>query len=191
MGITINNFFENIYNVIFSPKEFFSSENIIKSTRLAAGTIIFISAYMTIVTSIFSGDLSFSLFLTVPWGILITMLMWFLTGLFFEYCAKIFDRGGQLKEILFYTAFAGIPYIFFAPLELVKTLGQTGYFFASTIEFLLYLWIIILYVLALRAVYKITLARAFMLIFLPFVAEIFAIYWIMSFNNKIWYIFSM
>ena len=157
MGITINNFFENIYNVIFSPKEFFSSENIIKSTRLAAGTIIFISAYMTIVTSIFSGDLSFSLFLTVPWGILITMLMWFLTGLFFEYCAKIFDRGGQLKEILFYTAFAGIPYIFFAPLELVKTLGQTGYFFASTIEFLLYLWIIILYVLALRAVYKITL----------------------------------
>ncbi len=191
MGITINNFFENIYNVIFSPKEFFSSENIIKSTRLAAGTIIFISAYMTIVTSIFSGDLSFSLFLTVPFGILITMLMWFLTGLFFEYCAKIFDRGGQLKEILFYTAFAGIPYIFFAPLELVKTLGQTGYFFASTIEFLLYLWIIILYVLALRAVYKITLARAFMLIFLPFVAEIFAIYWIMSFNNKIWYIFSM
>lgn len=191
MGITINNFFENIYNVIFSPKEFFSSENIIKSTRLAAGTIIFISAYMTIVTSIFSGDLSFSLFLTVPFGILITMLMWFLTGLFFEYCAKIFDRGGQLKKILFYTAFAGIPYIFFAPLELVKTLGQTGYFFASTIEFLLYLWIIILYVLALRAVYKITLARAFMLIFLPFVAEIFAIYWIMSFNNKIWYIFSM
>ncbi len=191
MGITINDFFENIYNVIFSPKEFFNSENIITSTRLAAGTIIFLSTFMTLITSVFTGEISYSLLFTVPFSVLITISMWFLTGLFFEYTAKIFDRGGKLKEILFFTAFAGIPYIFFAPLELVKTIGQIGYFFGASIEFLLYLWIIILYVLALRAVYKITLARSFMLIILPFIAEIFAIYWIMSFNNKVWYIFSV
>ncbi len=191
MGITINDFFENIYNVIFSPKEFFNSENIITSTRLAAGTIIFLSAFMTLITSVFTGEISYSLLFTVPFSVLITLSMWFLTGLFFEYTAKIFDRGGKLKEILFFTAFAGIPFIFFAPLELVKKIGQIGYFFGASIEFLLYLWIIILYVLALRAVYKITLARSFMLIILPFIAEIFAIYWIMSFNNKVWYIFSV
>ena len=191
MGITVNNFFENIYNVIFSPKEFFSSENITVSTRLAVCTVVFISVFTSIITTVFSGEISFILFFTIPFAALITLLMWFLTGLFFEYTAKIFDKGGNLKQILFYTAFAGIPYIFFAPLELVKTIGQIGYFFAVSIEFLLYLWIIILYVFALRAVYKITLARSFMLMFLPFIAQIFAIYWIMSFNNKIWYIFSM
>ena len=43
MGITVNDFFENIYSVIFSPKAFFEREDITISIRLALVTVIFIS----------------------------------------------------------------------------------------------------------------------------------------------------
>ncbi|MCD7878537.1 MAG: YIP1 family protein, partial [Candidatus Gastranaerophilales bacterium] len=141
---------------------------------------------------IFDGSiLKISFIISLIFQIIGTLIIWFLTSLFFEYIAKIFDKGGKLDKILFYTAFVPIPYIFFAPLNLIKNIGGLGYILASNIEFILYLWIIFLYALALRAVYKITLSRSFMLIFLPFIASFFALYWLICFFSKIWYIFSI
>ena len=117
--------------------------------------------------------------------------MWFLTALFFEYIAKIFGNENKFQKMLYYSAFAPIPYIFFAPLNLVKEIGGIGYVIASDIEFLLYFWIIILYVYALSAAYKISFARSFMLIFLPFLSLIFGFYWIICFFIKMRYIFSV
>lgn len=192
MGITVNDFFENIYSVIFSPKAFFEREDITISIRLALVTVIFIALINKITLGIFDGSiLNLMFILSLLGSIISTVLLWFLTALFFEYIARIFDRGKKLEKILFLTAFVPIPYIFFAPLNLVKQIGEIGYIFATIIEFVLYFWIIFLYALALRAAYNITISRAFMLIFLPFVASIFAINWMVCFVSKLWYIFSI
>ena len=192
MGITTDNFFENIYSVIFSPKAFFEREDLTVSVRLALATLILIAVISKIASGIFDGSIYNIMFIfSIIWSIISTIFLWFITALFFEYVAKIFDKGGNLQRILFYTAFAPIPYIFFAPLNLLKNFTSFGYLLAANIEFLLYLWIIFLYVLAIRAVYKISLSRSFMLIFLPFIASFFAIYWIICFCTKLWYIFSI
>ncbi len=192
MGITVNDFFENIYSVIFSPKAFFEREDITISIRLALVTVIFISLINKITLGIFDGSILNAMFiLSLLGSIISTVFLWFITALFFEYIARIFDRGKKLEKILFLTAFVPIPYIFFAPLNLVKQIGEIGYIFATIIEFILYFWIIFLYALALRAAYNITISRAFMLIFLPFVASIFAINWMVCFVSKLWYIFSI
>ena len=192
MGITVNDFFENIYSVIFSPKAFFEREDITISIRLALVTVIFISLINKITLGIFDGSILNAMFiLSLLGSIISTVFLWFITALFFEYIARIFDRGKKLEKILFLTAFVPIPYIFFAPLNLVKQIGEIGYIFATIIEFVLYFWIIFLYALALRAAYNITISRAFMLIFLPFVASIFAINWMVCFVSKLWYIFSI
>ncbi len=192
MGITVNDFFENIYSVIFSPKAFFEREDITISIRLALVTVIFIALINKITLGIFDGSiLNLMFILSLLGSIISTVLLWFLTALFFEYIARIFDRGKKLEKILFLTAFVPIPYIFFAPLNLVKQIGEIGYIFSTIIEFVLYFWIIFLYALALRAAYNITISRAFMLIFLPFVASIFAINWMVCFVSKLWYIFSI
>ena len=192
MGITVNDFFENIYSVIFSPKAFFEREDITISIRLALVTVIFISLINKITLGIFDGSILNAMFiLSLLGSIISTVFLWFLTALFFEYIARVFDRGKKLEKILFLTAFVPIPYIFFAPLNLVKQIGEIGYIFATIIEFVLYFWIIFLYALALRAAYNITISRAFMLIFLPFVASIFAINWMVCFVSKLWYIFSI
>lgn len=192
MGITVNDFFENIYSVIFSPKAFFEREDITVSIRLAVVTVVFIALINKLTLGIFDGSiLSLMFIFSLFYSIISTVFIWFLTALFFEYIARIFDRGKKLEKILFLTAFVPVPYIFFAPLNLIKQIGEIGYIFATIIECVLYFWIIFLYALALRAVYNITISRAFMLIFLPFVASFFAINWMVCFVSKLWYIFSI
>ena len=192
MGITLDKYFENIYSVIFSPKAFFEREDLTISTRLAVTTVTLVAAISKISISIFDGSITNPLFnLTLIYSVVSAIFLWFVTALFFEYTAKIFEKDGSLKKILFYTSFAPVPYIFFAPLNLLKSVGTFGYLFGAYAEFFLYLWIIFLYVLAIKSVYKITLARSFMLIFLPFIAGFFAINWMIGFFSKIWYIFSI
>ena len=192
MGITANDFFENIYSVIFSPKAFFEKESINTSIRLSIGTIIFISIINKLAIGIFDKSILYWTFIPgFIWYIVSVVILWFLTALFFEYIAKIFDRSGNINKLLFLTAFAPIPYIFFAPLNLLKSSGEFGYVVASIAELFLYIWIIYLYVLALKSTYKISIARAYMMIFIPFISIFFAIYWTVCFCQKMWYIFSM
>lgn len=192
MGITTDKYFENLYSVIFSPKAFLEREDLTISIRLAVTTVILITVLSKIATSIFDGSIANMWFvLSLIWSIICAIFLWFITGLFFEYTAKIFEKDGNLSKLLFYTSFAPVPYIFFAPLNLLKSVGTFGYFLGAYCEFFLYLWIIFLYVLALKSVYKITLARSFMLIFLPFLATFFAFNWMVGFFTKIWYIFSI
>ena len=192
MGITTDKYFENLYSVIFSPKAFFEREDLTISIRLAVTTVILITVLSKIATSIFDGSITNMWFVpSLIWSIICAIILWFITGLFFEYTAKIFEKDGNLSKLLFYTSFAPVPYIFFAPLNLLKSVGTFGYFLGAYCEFFLYLWIIFLYVLALKTVYKITLARSFMLIFLPFLATFFAFNWMVGFFTKIWYIFSI
>lgn len=192
MGITTNNFFENIYSVIMSPKSFFEREDLKISVRLALATIIFVSIIKKITEGILYGDIAnFGFIFSIIGAIIGTTIIWFFTSLFFEYIAKIFNQGGKIEKLLFLTAFAPIPYIFFAPLNLIKNVGNIGYILGTILELFLYFWIITLYAYALRATYNITLSRSFMLILLPFFASFFAIHWIICFVQKIWYIFSI
>lgn len=192
MGITVNNFFENIYSVIFSPKAFFESKDIKISLRLAIATIISIVIFSKITSAVFDGSLmTFSFVTALIFNVVFSVIVWFLTSLFFEYTAKIFSYDGNLNKILFYTAFAPVPYIFFAPLNLIKQASVIGYIVGAFVEFVLYIWIITLYAYSIKVSYNISLARAFMLIFLPFVSAFFVIYWGICFFVKMGYIFSV
>ncbi len=192
MGITTDEFFENIYSSIFSPKAFYARKDLKFSVRLALGTVIMIAFISKFAASIFDGSITSKFFILFLIGHIIwTIILWFLTALFFEYTAKIFDKGDKLTEILFYTAFAPVPYIFYAPINIIKNMGDLGYILSVYLELIIYLWVIILYAYSLRAAYNITLSRAFMLIFLPIIASFFAFNWTMGFISKIWYIFTI
>ena len=192
MGITTDNFFEKIYSVIFSPKAFFEKENENISLRVAAGTVVIVTLLYQFALGIFDGSiLNVTFIFTLTMNVLSALVMWFFTALFFEYIAKIFGNENKFQKMLYYSAFASVPYIFFAPLNLFKKMGEFGYVLASDIQFLLYLWIIILYVFAVRAAYNISLSRAVMLIILPFISVVFAIYWLVCFLSKMGYIFSV
>lgn len=192
MGITINDFFENIYSVIFSPKAFFERKDMTVSVRLAIGTVIFIASFYKIASGILDKSvLDFWFILKLIWFNITTLFWWFIAALYFEYIAKIFDRDGNIKKLLFLTSFAPVPYIFFVPLNLLKNSCSLGFAIATLTEFALYIWIIYLYTIALKSVYNITNARAFMLLFIPFISALFALYQMVCFLQKMWFIFSV
>ncbi len=192
MGITLDKYFENIYSVIFSPKAFFNREDMTISIRLAIATVTLITIISQVTMGVFDGSITNKFFaIKLISCIFVAIFIWFITAIFFEYTAKIFGKDGQLTKLLFLTSFAPIPYIFFAPLNIIKSVNIAGYFFGAYCEFFLYLWIIFLYVLCLNATYKISIARSFMLMFLPFIASFFALYWIICFFKNICYIFSI
>ncbi len=192
MGITTEDFFQNVYNVMFSPKNFFESENTNSSIRLAVCVIAAMTAINKFAFAVAGNSVNGWTFLfSLIWGVIFSVLMWFIIALFFEYMAKIFDRGGHLAKLLYLSAFATIPTLFFAPLNLLKQMGELGYVLSVILGCLLYFWIVILYAYAVKNTYQITLARAFMLIFLPLISSILAIYQIVGFYHKMWYIFSI
>ena len=130
MGITVNDFFENIYSVIFSPKAFFEREDVTVSIRLAVVTVVFIALINKLTLGIFDGSiLSLMFIFSLFYSIISTVFIWFLTALFFEYIARIFDRGKKLEKILFLTAFVPVPYIFFAPLNLIKQISDNKVYY--------------------------------------------------------------
>lgn len=192
MGITTDEFFENIYSVIFSPKAFFEKKETKISVRAALGNILFVAVISKLAMNIFNGSvLSVKFPVSFLWTLFSVVILWFLTALFFEYIAKIYSRNAGMDKVLFYTSFAPVPYIFFAPLNLFKHAGTLGYVFGTLAELLLYFWIITLYAYSLKAVYGISLSRAFMVILLPFVSAFFVIYWLVCFFSGIGYIFSI
>ncbi len=192
MGITLDKYFENIHSVIFSPKAFFEREDETISVRLGITTIVLITVISKVTVSIFDSTITDHFFiLSLLWSVVCAIFLWFITALFFEYIAKIFDKDGNLTKTLYYTSFAPIPYIFFAPLSLIKDVGTLGYFLGTYSQFFLAIWIIFLYALAISSSYKISIARSFMLIFLPFIGSFFASAWTIGFFSKLWYIFSL
>lgn len=192
MGITAENFFENIYQVIFTPKAFFENKEKTISIRLALCTIIFITIFTKVAKAILERNLTEWYFIFSLIGSIIgAILIWFLSALFFEYIAKIFERDGKINELLSFFAYAQVPFIFFAPLNILKNLGDFGYILSTNLEVILYFWIIVLYAFSLKSVYNFTYSRSFMLIFLPFLSGAFSLYWLICFLNKIWYIFSI
>lgn len=202
MGITLDNFFQNIYDVIFSPKAFFENENMTVSTRLAAGLVTVYALLNASMEAAFDSSFSawFSLFgslsgvffsLFIVLSIVSALTVWILTALFFEYTAKIFNQNGCMRKLLYLTAFASIPSVFLAPVNLLKQAGAAGYCISAVLTAFIFIWIVILYTLAVKSAYKITAARAFMFIFLPAAALIPALYQTAVFYSKVCYILAV
>ena len=80
MGITADNFFENIYSVIFSPKEFFENKEIKISLRLALFNVLFIALFSKISSGILYGNIFNMKFLFgVISSLFFSVVFWFLT----------------------------------------------------------------------------------------------------------------
>ena len=192
MGITTEEFFQNIYNVMFSPKDFFENENLAISTRLAIFVVIVISAIKKTGYSISDNSINgLMFFAALVKSIICSILIWLIIAVLFEYVAAIFNKDGNLRKLLFLTAFASMPVIFFAPLSIIKQMGQYGYYLSIILGCLLYFWIFILYAKSIKNTYNITLARAFMFIFIPIISLVPVVYQIVGFSHNMWYIFSI
>lgn len=189
----MHNYFHSIYKILFEPNSAFEELKQNPSTSQALITIIWVNIFLYTINYSFNPYfLNIFLYIISLFFYIISILIsWFILGLFFEYIAKIFDKSGNLKTLLFLTAFSTVPWIFLAPLELLKEYGDIGYFLGLILELIIYFWTIFLYCKSLQATYNLTFSRSIMLIFLPFLSTLFAFFWIIGFFTKLSYIFTV
>jgi len=189
----MRNISTNFYNIIFNPKQ--TLENLRDHPDISSAIVVF--SFVVFFRFTLNYDFqpySFNIFgylFSGLFAVVGALIGWFLLGLFFEFSAKIFGKSGNLEKFLCLSAYATIPWIFTAPVNILKTSGAIGYFFSVILQLLLYFWIIYLFAKSLQLAYDLSFSRVVMLIFLPFIASLFAFSWAIGIISKIAYMFGM
>lgn len=186
-------YFKNIYRFLFEPNEIFEELKDSPNIAQALCTLIWVNIFLFSLKYVFTGNMLNIIlyFFTLLFYLTGVLISWYILGLFFEYIAKIFDQSGKLKILLYLSSFSVIPWILLAPLELLKNVGDIGYFFGVIFELIIYLWTIFLYCKSLQTAYNLKFSRSLMLIFLPFLGMFFAFCWTIGFFTKLGYIFTV
>ena len=119
------------------------------------------------------------------------VILWYIAGGFFEFVAAIFQKSGKMKQIMCCFAYSLLPIILFAPIQLLKSIGPTGYFLSVVFEILLYFWSVYLMAKSIEITYNLTFSRAVMIIFLPIICSFISVFWLIEFFSKMIYIFKL
>ena len=185
---------DNIYDVLTSPREFFAGLNA-DEHKVKLSLAIWTLCITNVVFFTLKYDFGQSSF----WGYLPQMvvsclggiILLYLAGAFFEFVAKIFNKSGKMKPIMCAFAYSTVPLILFAPVQLLKPIGQIGYFLGVVFEIILYFWSIYLMAKAIEITYELSFSRAVMIIFLPVICSFVSVFWLIEFFSKIIYIFKI
>ncbi len=180
-------FLDNFYGTLFSPGETF--EKLKNEPSLIQGLliIIFVSALGAIIKfELFDGAgnlliLAFSIFAAVVGGI----ISWLFFALFMEILANIFKQPGRIKSFLTLSAFALSPWVFLAPLTLLKSGGIFGAIFGVILGLLVWLWVVILIFTVIAKTYEFSFGRVLSILIIPFFGGIIAFHWFIGFFSTL------
>ena len=176
---------ENIFGTLFSPASTFKrmSEERTSVTIAAivvliacicsgAGSILTQSAFMSMFAE-FPGfeEMMFSPIASMTMSVVVGFIGWVVIAGILHVVAKVLGGKGAFTEMLVLMGFAMLPNIFQAPIGLIAIFsgGLTGAFIAIGLGGILAIWVLILYVLAIREAHKFSTGRAIATLVLPFV----------------------
>lgn len=185
---------DNIYDVLTSPREFFAKlkdENNVPKLSLAIWTLCIVNAVFFTLKYNFSQSSFLGFLPPLVMSCIGGVILLYLAGAFFEFIAKIFNKSGKMKVIMCAFAYAAFPLVLFAPVQLLKPIGQIGYFLGVVLEIILYFWSIYLMAKAIEITYELSFSRAVMIIFLPVICSFVSVFWLIEFFSKIIYIFKI
>ncbi|MDD3151055.1 MAG: YIP1 family protein [Candidatus Gastranaerophilales bacterium] len=176
-------FGENIYNTFFNSDEGFDKLKEEKPFYQAVLIVIFISILDPLVklNPVEHSSLvlfGFSLLSTAIGGI----ISWLFFGFFVEIMASIFGKSGNIRTFLILSAFALLPWIFLAPIELLKNNPSivTG-FFGILFGLIVWLRTVMLFLRAIAKTYETTVRKTLYFVLIPFIGSIIYFHWFIGF----------
>ena len=177
-------FFETFYGILFHPVETFRNFDCAKSYKMPLAVVLLMSLFLFIIkNSIFI--FSFGTLFEYIFNAIGLIIMWLFFAFFVDMLAKIFNIESGYNRLLTLTAFGLVPWIFLAPVKLLKGLGQTTSDIASILLVGIWIWTIVLQILAVSETYKIPRENAIILMFIPFTGFILYICWTWDFFAKL------
>lgn len=180
-------FLENFYGALFCPDKTFS--NIKEETPIgqALGLVVIISILSILITSssYFRATGILGMGYQVIFAAIAGIISWLFFAFFLELIATVFGQNGKMKPLLSLTAFALIPWIFLAPIELLKNTGDYGNLAAILFGLTVWLWVTILEMVAVMKTYELTFGRAFLMLIIPFLGGFLSFHWFVGFFSTL------
>lgn len=169
----MNNILNIFYGILFNPVETMKSFSYEKWYKMPAFLMLLASLFLLILTNTNYDLGTLFLFFSKTTNLLI---YWIFFAFFVDLLAKIFQSQSHFEKLLSLTSLAYIPWIFLAPLKLLKS---TNFSSLAVILILgVWLWTVILQILAISETYDISRKKAIIVMFIPFIASI--LYWVWS-----------
>lgn len=177
----MNDFLDNFYGILFSP--------VITFDKLKENQPLFQSFLIILFVSILGSVLNFKpttegiiwLGLGIIIKAFIGIISWLFLAFFLDIIASVFKNSGKIKAFLTLSAFALIPWMFLGPVELFKTGGILGHFLSILLGLAIWLWVIVLTVIAINKAYDLSFGRTLVLLLIPFLGGCLALYWTLGF----------
>ena len=172
----MKDFLENFYGVLFSPDVAF--DKLKENPPLFQGFLIVIFVSLLNPLLHFNQDsevgwLIFNIFGSITSGI----ISWLFFASFLEILASVFKQSGKMRMFLTLSAFALIPWILRAPVQLFKAAGIPGSVFSVLLGLAIWFWAIYLFIMAIIKSYELSLSRALVLTVTIFLAGFLAFNW--------------
>lgn len=177
-----SSFSENFYATVFEPSGAF--EQLKANPRLgqAIGVVAIVSSLNTLLN--FSPDGVLSVFLLV-FSVLAAaiggLISWVFFAGFVNLLAVIFREKGNFEEFICLSAFALLPWVFLAPIELLKSGGTVLQAFGGLLGLAVWLWTVLLMGLAVAKSYNLPYPKAFLLLAVPLIAGVIGFSWMVGF----------
>lgn len=187
----LNGFLKNIYGILFEPYE--TIDNLIESAplRQAFLVVVLLSASSCLLNYqlMLKGTASSFLFIFNLLGVLISSLIfWFVLAGFFEAVSQIFNSKSHYRQVLVLSGFSLLPWIFSAPLELIK-INSLLLSISILLELGVWVWSIFLLFIGIRKLYCLETKKTWLFLAVPFLGGIISLNWVSQFFTIITNIF--
>lgn len=179
----MNNVLNIFYGILFNPVETMKSFACEKPYKIPVVIIMLASLFLLILTNSTYDTGTIFIFISKTANLFI---YWVFFAFFVDLMSKIFNNQSRFERLLVLSSLAYTPWVFLAPLKLLK---NTNFSTLATLLILaIWLWTIVLQILAISEAYGISRKKAIIVMFIPFIASILYWIWTVDFFVKIFQI---
>ncbi|MDD3594534.1 MAG: YIP1 family protein [Candidatus Gastranaerophilales bacterium] len=179
----MNEFFEKFYDILFAPSKVFESISYDKPYKMPL-LVVLLTSSVVFLTNIKVTFTPFELLgLTGSW--LSAVIYWLFFCLFVNLCAQMFNLKSNYSKLLTLSALATVPWLFLAPLKLLKAFSPLSSEIAVFFILIVWVWTVVLQVVAISRAYDIPSKNAIGIIIIPFLGFVVYTVWIFDFFLKI------
>lgn len=174
--------FETVYGVLFHPVQTLRNTYTEKPYKFPLCIILFAALFLTILGDDALGVGFFSMYTARVVNI---ACYWVFFSFFIDLMARMFNINGKYSKLLTLMAFSFIPWMFLAPLKLLKNFSELTSVVAMVLLLGVWMWTIALQMLAISETYDIPRKNAIIILFIPFIGTILYFIWVADFFMKL------
>ena len=177
------NILELFYNILFHPSETFKNAETSKPYKLPLFIVLFAAIFLTILSG--NKNENNLIFLYILQSINL-IIYWLFFSFFVDLAARMFGIENKFNKLLTLISFSFIPWIFLAPLKLLKNSVFSDV--ATILILFVWFWTIALQMLGISETYNIPRKNAIIILLLPFLGTILYFTWLTDFFVKLFQI---